>query len=111
MNRASESSTAADGPRAPRPDSLPWRRGPGVHFTCFFSGFGPSSTQWPKQSCRGYDVYDPGKVAYITVGAEAQHAGSLHDTTERANSAQGHDFGSSLSDDERSALVEYLKTL
>ncbi|MDJ0741317.1 MAG: c-type cytochrome [Gammaproteobacteria bacterium] len=65
----------------------------------------------PQQFYRGYDVYDPGRVGYVTSGAEAQRAGTLHDTSERANSAQGHDFGTALADDERWALVEYLKTL
>ena len=65
----------------------------------------------PKQFYRGYNVYDPGKVGYVTTGAEAQRAGTLHDTRERANSAQGHEFGTGITDDERWALVEYLKTL
>lgn len=67
--------------------------------------------QRPERFHRGYDVYDPVKVGYLTSGSEAAHAGTLHDTSARANSAQGHDFASQLSDDQRWSLVEYLKTL
>ena len=67
--------------------------------------------QRPRQFYRGYDVYDPTKVGYVTATPEAQRAGTLHDTGERANSAQGHDFGTGISEDQRLALVEYLKTL
>jgi len=69
------------------------------------------AAQRPKQFYRGYNLYDPVKVGYVTVGDEAEHAGTLHDTGARANSAQGHDFGTGLSEEHRWALVEYLKTL
>ena len=68
-------------------------------------------SQRPQTFYRGYDVYDPVKVGFVTQGEEAERAGTLHDTRERAGSAQGHDFGSGLSDEERWQLVEYLKTL
>ena len=67
--------------------------------------------QRPERFHHGYEVYDPVKVGYLTSGSEAVHAGTLHDTSARANSAQGHDFASQLSDDQRWSLVEYLKTL
>ena len=67
--------------------------------------------QRPGRFYRGYDVYDPVKVGYLSSGSEAGRAGTLHDTAARANSAQGHDFASQLSDDQRWSLVEYLKTL
>ena len=67
--------------------------------------------QRPGRFHRGYDVYDPVRVGYLTTGPEAARAGTLHDTAARANSAQGHDFASGLSDDQRWSLVEYLKTL
>ncbi len=35
----------------------------------------------------------------------------IYDTTLRGYSNQGHDFGDELTRDERSALLEYLKTL
>jgi mono/diheme cytochrome c family protein len=69
------------------------------------------AAQRPTKFHRGYNVYDPTRVGYVTDGDEARRAGTLHDTTARANSAQGHDFSAGLSEDERWALVEYLKTL
>ena len=67
--------------------------------------------QRPEKFYRGYNVYDPVKVGYVTEGEEAQRAGTLHDTRERANSPMGHDFATGLSDEQRWDLVEYLKTL
>jgi mono/diheme cytochrome c family protein len=67
--------------------------------------------QRPVQFYRGYNVYDPLKVGYISQGKEAEHAGTLHDTRARANSAQGHEFGGGLSEQQRWALLEYMKTL
>jgi mono/diheme cytochrome c family protein len=65
----------------------------------------------PQRFYRGYNVYDAVKIGYVTEGDEAGLAGTLHDARERANSPKGHDFGTAMSDDERWALVEYLKTL
>ena len=67
--------------------------------------------QRPTSFYRGYNLYDPVKVGYVTAGAEAEHAGTLHDTRQRANSAQGHAFADDLDDAQRWQLVEYLKTL
>ncbi len=67
--------------------------------------------QRPQQFYRGYNLYDPIKVGYVTQGDEAQRAGTLHDTRERANAAQGHAFADGLSESQRWELVEYLKTL
>ncbi len=64
----------------------------------------------PKAFYRGYNVYDPVKVGFVTVSDEARAAGTLHETRLRANSAQGHDFGTHLSESQRLALLEYLKT-
>ena len=90
-----------------------WLRAPYLHngsVPTLYDLLLPPDTR-PKRFYRGYNVYDPVKVGYVTAGAEAEHAGTLHDTGERANAAQGHDFGSDLTDDQRWALVEYLKTL
>ena len=67
--------------------------------------------QRPQQFYRGYNLYDPIKVGYVTQGDEAQRAGTLHDTRERANAARGHAFADGLSESQRWELVEYLKTL
>ncbi|MCB1800277.1 MAG: hypothetical protein KDI82_01180 [Gammaproteobacteria bacterium] len=67
--------------------------------------------QRPAGFYRGYNLYDPVKVGFATEGAEAEHAGTWHDTSRRANSARGHAFADDLSDAQRWELVEYLKTL
>ncbi|MCG6873985.1 MAG: hypothetical protein LJE97_02725 [Betaproteobacteria bacterium] len=65
----------------------------------------------PKIFWRGYDVYDPKNVGFVSQGAEAERVGTKHDTSLRANSNVGHEMGTGLSDDEKDALLEYLKTL
>lgn len=65
----------------------------------------------PRTFWRGYDVYDPKKVGFVSDGPEAQRAGSLFDTTQRGNSRQGHEYGVNFSAAEKEALLEYLKTL
>ena len=65
----------------------------------------------PSRFWRGYDVYDPVKVGFVSDGAEAAGVGSLHDTTAPGNSNAGHLHGTTLSPDDKTALLEYLKTL
>ncbi len=65
----------------------------------------------PKVFWRGYDVYDPVNVGFVTQGTEAQRVGSKFDVSERGSSNQGHDFGTGLSPADKDALLEYLKTL
>ncbi|MCB1858967.1 MAG: hypothetical protein KDI63_11865 [Gammaproteobacteria bacterium] len=65
----------------------------------------------PTMFYRGYDLYDPVNVGFQTQGPEAQRRGNLHDTRRRGNGNQGHEFGTELTGDEKSALIEYLKTL
>ncbi|WP_230969875.1 c-type cytochrome [Nitrogeniibacter aestuarii] len=60
---------------------------------------------------RGYNLYDPVKVGYVTSGSTAEYEGSLHDTRLKGGGNQGHEFGIHLADEEKSALIEYLKTL
>lgn len=60
---------------------------------------------------RGYDVYDPVKVGFVTDTPEAQRIGTRLDTASKGGSNQGHEFGTTLSAEEKEALVEYLKTL
>ncbi|MDP1680904.1 MAG: c-type cytochrome [Burkholderiales bacterium] len=67
--------------------------------------------QRPAVFWRGYDVYDPVQVGFITQGPQAERNGYRHDTNARANSNRGHDFGTRLPETEKSALIEYLKTL
>ncbi|HEY9599395.1 MAG TPA: cytochrome c [Cyanophyceae cyanobacterium] len=60
---------------------------------------------------RGYDVYDPKKVGFVSEGLEAERVGFKYDTTVTANSNQGHLYGTDLSVEDKKTLVEYLKTL
>ena len=60
---------------------------------------------------RGYDLLDPVKVGFVTTGADAMQAGFRFDTRVPGNSNRGHLWGTTLSPDEKKALVEYLKTM
>ena len=64
----------------------------------------------PARFWRGYDVYDPAKVGFISDGADAQRVGTLLDTEQDGNSREGHTYGTELSADRKRALLEYLKT-
>ena len=71
----------------------------------------PSSR--PKRFYRGNDVYDPDEVGFIS--DVLQHAETAQpffefDTTLRGNSNQGHTYGTELSPEDKTALIEYLKT-
>jgi mono/diheme cytochrome c family protein len=65
----------------------------------------------PRIFWRGYDLYDPVAVGFVTQGQAAERVGSRFDTSERASGNQGHDFGTALPADQKAALIEYLKTL
>jgi len=65
----------------------------------------------PKLFWRGYDVFDQERIGFITTGPEAERRGSRFDTAEAGNSNAGHLWGTTLSADEKKALIEYLKTL
>jgi len=60
---------------------------------------------------RGYDVYDPVNVGFITQGAEAMRVGTPYDVTRRSNGNQGHEHGVTLPPEEKDALIEFLKTM
>ena len=60
---------------------------------------------------RGYDVYDYANVGFVSSGPEAEREGFKLETAKRGNSAAGHAYGTELKDAEKSALVEYMKTL
>jgi len=65
----------------------------------------------PKVFFRGYDVYDPVNVGFVTQGEEARRVGTEFNTGERASSNRGHEYGTLLPAAEKEALIEYLKTL
>jgi len=65
----------------------------------------------PRKFYRGYDVFDPVNVGFVSTGAEAARLGFEYDTSVPGNSNQGHTYGTELSEDQKRALVEFLKTL
>ncbi len=65
----------------------------------------------PQVFWRGYDVYDPVNVGFVATGPAAKGAGTRYDTSQRGSSSQGHDFGTTLPEADKDALIEYLKTL
>jgi hypothetical protein len=75
----------------------------------------------PKVFYRGYDVYDPIDVGFISLEDQAKRLGAPWDAVKavatpydvnwRSNGNIGHEYGVSLSPGEKDALIEYLKTL
>lgn len=101
-----------EGYQSPPLDGL-WMRAPYLH-----NGSVPTlrdllkpATERPKSFYRGFDLYDPVNVGFITTGLEPTRVGWKHDTTERGNGNQGHAYGTTLSSGDKNALIEYLKTL
>jgi mono/diheme cytochrome c family protein len=65
----------------------------------------------PKVFWRGYDLFDPVDVGFVSQGREAERSGTKLDVTSKSGSNQGHEFGTNLPSAEKDALIEYLKTL
>jgi mono/diheme cytochrome c family protein len=65
----------------------------------------------PKYFWRGYDLFDPAGVGFVTTGPDAQRVGTPYDTSLPGNSNAGHEYGTALAPDQKHALIEYLKTL
>ena len=66
----------------------------------------------PKTFYRGYDVFDRENVGYVsTVAEENGKQFFLYDTSLPSNHNIGHLYGTDLADDDKNALLEYLKTL
>lgn len=63
--------------------------------------------------CKGPEVPDPIEcdAKEVQCGCMPADKGWRYDTKERGNSNRGHDYGTGLSDSEKTSLVEYLKTL
>jgi hypothetical protein len=65
----------------------------------------------PKVFYRGYDVYDQAKLGFVSdVPAADGQIYSRYDTSVPGNANSGHVYGTTLSDDDKRAVVEYLKT-
>jgi hypothetical protein len=93
-----------------------WLRAPYLH-----NGSVPSmrdllepGARRPKAFCRGYDVYDPRRLGFVAdVCEEGSRRYFRFDTTAPGNGNAGHEgkaYGTEMPDDEKTALVEYLKT-
>jgi mono/diheme cytochrome c family protein len=65
----------------------------------------------PKTFYRGSNLYDPVNLGFISSGAEAEKDGFKFDTSLAGNGNQGHFYGTELSESDKRALIEYLKTL
>jgi len=65
----------------------------------------------PSVFWRGYDVYDFDAAGFISTGPDAERDGFKFETSKRGNSAQGHTYGTTLTVAEKTALIEYMKTL
>ena len=60
---------------------------------------------------RGYSVYDFQNVGFVSSGPEAERFGWRHDTSVRGNGNGGHVYGTTLTPEEKAALLEFMKTL
>jgi len=65
----------------------------------------------PKRFWRGYDLYDPVDVGFVSSGDRAKEQGTPYDVSSKSGGNQGHEFGTKLPAAEKDALIEYLKTL
>jgi hypothetical protein len=66
----------------------------------------------PQVFYRGYDIYDPVKVGFISDVIRNEANGTeffRYDTTLPGNSNEGHLYGTELSAADKKALIEYLK--
>ena len=100
-----------------------WLRAPYLH-----NGSVPSlrdlltpAAQRPTLFYRGYDVYDPLDVGFVSREEQATRlnvpwndvlrVSTPYDVRMRSNGNMGHEFGVALPQVEKDALIEYLKTL
>jgi hypothetical protein len=112
--RRSKAGTA-EGYVVPHLDGI-WLRGPYLH-----NGSVPTirdllapAQQRPAQFYRGYDVLDRKKLGFVSQDngdAMMKRGGMLFDTAKQGNGNQGHEYGTELQEDEKEALIEFMKTL
>ena len=65
----------------------------------------------PKEFWRGNDLFDPKDVGFDSFSDEAKKIGTRYDTSQKSNGNAGHVYGTDLPEDQKDALVEYLKKL
>jgi len=102
---------ATDGYAAPPLDAV-WLNAPYLH-----NGSVPTLSDLleppanrPTHFWRGYDVYDQARVGFVSNGPDAQRLGTMFDATQSGNGNGGHTYGTTLSAEQKRALIEYLKT-
>ena len=107
----SSSREASSGYVAPPLDGV-WLSAPYLH-----NGSVPTLTDLleppanrPTRFWRGYDVYDQARVGFVSDGPDARRLGTLFDVTQPGNGNGGHTYGTTLSAEQKRALVEYLKS-
>jgi hypothetical protein len=90
-----------------------WLRGPYLHngsVPTLYDLLEPSERR-PLVFYRGYDLFDQAKVGFVSnVPADGDQIFSQYDTSVPGNSHSGHLYGTTLPDDDKRAIVEYLKT-
>lgn len=93
------------------PIDAPWARASYLHN-------GSVPTLWdllqppanrPQRFWRGGNLYDPVKVGFVSTQGKGNDF--LYETGSPGNGNEGHEFGTALSDEEKWALIEYLKTM
>jgi mono/diheme cytochrome c family protein len=67
--------------------------------------------QRPKVFYRGVDLIDTRNVGFVASGRYAEAHGFRFDTGLRGNGNGGHVYGTDLSEADKNALIEYLKTM
>jgi mono/diheme cytochrome c family protein len=65
----------------------------------------------PTKFYRGYDVLDQQDGGFVSNGPDAARLGFEYDISLPGNSNQGHTYGTDLPEDQKKALIEFLKTL
>jgi hypothetical protein len=90
-----------------------WLRGPYLH-----NGSVPNLAslldpvqERPTKFWRGYDVFDPSRVGFVSDGPDAEKIGTLYETSRPGNSNAGHTYGVMLPAQSKRALIEFLKSL
>ncbi len=74
------------------------------------------ASQRPKRFCRGSDDYDWQNLGFVSAlspgsGKAACPTGFLYDISVDGNDNIGHLYGTTLPDDDKKALIEFMKTL
>jgi hypothetical protein len=89
-----------------------WTRGPYLHHGAVptLADLLKPAAQRPKWFWRGYNVFDPVNVGFVSSGPEAEMIGTLYDTRRPGNCNAGHEYGTTLPEAQKKALIEFLKT-